>query len=164
VNAQPETHAAALAIHLRHTFAAPRESVFRAWTDPQVLKRWWCPPGWAPAEIEIDLRVGGAYRIGMRTLRSGPPVYVHGRFLEVNCPERLVYTWRWLNAFENMPETQVTVMFTDAASGGTQVVLKHENLPAIPVCLRHWNGWRAVWPRIEAALLDTAAICAGESK
>jgi hypothetical protein len=54
-----------------------------------------------------------------------------------------------------MPETQVTVMFTDAASGGTEVVLKHENLPAIPVCLRHWNGWRAAWPRIEAALLDT---------
>jgi uncharacterized protein YndB with AHSA1/START domain len=164
VNAQPETRAAALAIHVRHTFAAPRESVFRAWTDPELLKRWWCPPGWAPAEMEIDLRVGGAYRIGMRRLRRDPAVYVHGRFLEVNCPERLVYTWRWQNAFENMPETQVTVMFTDAAYGGTEVVLKHENLPAIPVCLRHWNGWRAAWPRIEAALLDISANCARESK
>jgi uncharacterized protein YndB with AHSA1/START domain len=158
VNAQPETRAAGLAIHVRHTFAARRDSVFRAWTDPQVLKRWWCPPGWAPAEMEIDLRVGGAYRIGMRRLRSDAAVYVRGRFLEVNCPERLVYTWRWQNAFENMPETQVTVMFTHAAAGGTEVVLKHENLPAIPVCLRHWNGWRAVWSRIEAALRDTSAI------
>ena len=91
----------------------------------------------------------------MRRLRGGAAVYVHGRFLEVSCPERLVYTWRWQNAFENMPETQVTVLFTAAASGGTEVMLKHENLPAIPVCLRHWNGWRAALPRIEAALVDT---------
>jgi uncharacterized protein YndB with AHSA1/START domain len=108
--------------------------------------------------MEIDLRVGGAYRIGMRRRPSDPGVYVYGRFLEVNCPERLVYTWQWQNAFENMPETQVTVLFADAA-GGTEVVLKHENLPAIPVCLRHWNGWRAAWPRIEAALLDKSATC-----
>ena len=105
MNAHSQTHAAALAIHVRHTFAAQRERVFRAWTDPQVLKRWWCPPGWAPGEMQIDLRVGGAYRIGMRRLRSDAAVYVNGRFLEVNRPERLVYTWRWQNAFENMPET-----------------------------------------------------------
>ena len=152
MSAQPQTEDAALAIHVRHTFAAPRESVFRAWTDPQVLKRWWCPPGWAPGEMAIDLRVGGAYRIGMRRLRSHSAVYVQGRFVEVDCPKRLVYTWRWQNAFEHMPETQVTVLFTEAASGGTEVVLKHENLPAIPVCLRHWNGWKAAWPRMEAAL------------
>ena len=55
-------------------------------------------------------------------------------------------------------------MFTDTAAGGTAVVLKHENLPAIPVCLRHWNGWRAAWPRIETALLDASAICVADSK
>jgi uncharacterized protein YndB with AHSA1/START domain len=132
--------------------------VFRAWTDPEVLRRWWCPPGWAPAEIEVDLRVGGAYCIGMRKRRSDPPVYVRGHFLEVDCPQRLVYTWRWHNAFEGMPETQVTVQFTDAPSGGTDVVLMHENLPEVPLCLRHWNGWKAAWPRIDATLVAIPAI------
>ena len=158
MTARPEVLPLALAVHLRHRFEAPRASVFRAWTDPEILRRWWCPAGWAPAGIEVDLRVGGAYRIGMQKPGSGPPVCVHGRFLEVDRPERLVYTWRWQNAFEDMPETRVTVLFTDAPEGGgTDVVLTHENLPEIPVCLKHWNAWKAAWPRIDAALLDTAA-------
>jgi uncharacterized protein YndB with AHSA1/START domain len=156
VTPAPEILPRALAIRLRHRFDAPRGSVFRAWTDPDVLRRWWCPPGWAPAEIEVDLRVGGEYRIGMRGPQSGPPVYVHGRFLEVECPGRLVYTWRWQNAFAGMPVTRVTVLFTDAAGGGTEVVLTHEDLPGAPVCLRHWNGWRAAWPRLDASVLESS--------
>ena len=150
----PQMLPTALAIRLRHRFDASRERVFRAWTDPEILRRWWCPAGWAPGEIEIDLRVGGKYRIGMGKLGGGPPVCVRGDFLEVECPARLVYTWRWQNAFEDMPETLVTVLFTDAPTGGTDVVLTHENLPEIPVCLRHWNGWRDAWPRIDAALVE----------
>jgi uncharacterized protein YndB with AHSA1/START domain len=137
--------------------------VFRAWTDPEVLRRWWCPPGWAPVEIEVDLRVGGAYRIGMCKAPSDRAVYVHGHFLEVDCPHRLVYTWRWRNAFEDMRETRVTVLFTEAPGGGTDLVLVHENLPEVPVCLRHWNGWKAAFPRIDAALVALPAIAPHEA-
>jgi glutathione S-transferase len=161
VTARPEVLPTALAVHLRHSFDAPRGSVFRAWTDPEVLRRWWCPPGWAPAEIEVDLRVGGTYRIGMRQLRSDRPVYVRGAFLEVDCPQRLVYTWHWQNAFEGMSETRVTVLFTDTPTDGTDVVLTHENLPEVPLCLRHCNGWKAAWPRIDAALVAVPAVALG---
>ena len=158
MTARPEILPTALAVHLRHRFEAPRGRVFQAWTDPQVLRRWWCPPGWSPAKVEIDLRVGGDYRIGMRNHAGDLPVYVHGHFIEVLCPQRLVYTWRWQNAFEGMPETRVTVLFTDAPRGGTDVVLMHERLPAVPVCLRHWNGWKAAWPRIDAAVRDDLLV------
>jgi uncharacterized protein YndB with AHSA1/START domain len=140
-----------IAFRLRRRFTAPRENVFRAWTDPEVLKRWWCPNGWLPAEIEVDLRVGGTYRIGMRRAESGRPIYVHGRFLDVQTPERLVYTWRWENAFVQMPPTRVTVQFVESA-GTTEVVLIHENLPEIAVCLRHRSGWMAAWERLEQSL------------
>jgi uncharacterized protein YndB with AHSA1/START domain len=84
--------------------------VFRAWTQPVALREWWCPPGWVAGEIDIDLRVGGAYRIGMsRTGTAGAGVSVSGHFLEVRPPERLVYTWRWEGAFAEMPETLVTL-------------------------------------------------------
>lgn len=140
-------------IRLRQRFNAPRDRVFRAWTDPDVLKRWWCPNGWIPAEIEVDLRVGGVYRMGMQRLAGGAPVYVDGVFLDVRVPERLVYTWRWKNAFEGMPETCVTIQFFERG-GATEVLLAHENLPEIPICLRHRSGWIAAWERIHSALED----------
>jgi uncharacterized protein YndB with AHSA1/START domain len=142
-----------ITIHVRRRFPVPREKVFRAWTDADVLKRWWCPQGWAPAEIEINARAGGTYRIGMRRSEPGPPIYVYGRFLEVHPPERLVYTWQWENAFEQMPQTRVTVQFIENGTT-TEIVLTHENLPEISVCLRHRAGWIAAWERIERSLLN----------
>jgi len=142
----------AIAFRLRRRFDARREDVFRAWTDPDVLKQWWCPPGWTPAEFEVDLRSGGAYRLGMQQVKSSGLVTVWGHFLEVRRPELLVYTWHWQNAFEHMPETRVTVEFIDQ-DGTTEVVLMHENLPEIGVCLRHRAGWLAAWERMEVALL-----------
>jgi uncharacterized protein YndB with AHSA1/START domain len=143
-----------IAIRLRRHFSAGRERVFRAWTDAELLKQWWCPNGWRPVEIKIDLRPGGMYRIGMRRVGGGVPVFVTGVFLEVCLPEKLVYTWRWENAFPNMPETRVTVEFLERESG-TEVVLIHENLPEIPICLRHREGWLAAWDRIEKSLSYT---------
>ena len=149
----PLAQRAGIAINLRRRFPVPREKVFRAWTDADVLKRWWCPQGWVPAEIEIDARAGGAYRIGMRGPEPSPPIYVYGRFLEIQPPERLVYTWQWENAFERMSQTRVTVQFIENGAA-TDVVLTHENLPEIPVCLRHRTGWIAAWERIERSLLS----------
>jgi uncharacterized protein YndB with AHSA1/START domain len=140
-----------ISIRLHQRFKAGRDQVFRAWTDPAVLQRWWCPSGWIPAEIEMDVRVGGGYRIGMQRLQGGKPVYIRGHFLDVHVPERLVYTWKWINAFDDMPETCVTVEFFER-NGVTELVLSHENLPEISICLRHWRGWNAAWKRIHAII------------
>src|SRR5438874_446116 len=127
---------AGIAFRLRRRFEKPRQAVFRAWTSPEVIRRWWCPPGWVPDDIEIDLRAGGAYCIGMHREHGGPTVRVHGFFIEVNSPEKLSYTWRWENAFEQMPETRVTVEFVES-DAGTEILLTHEHLPEVGVCLRH---------------------------
>ena len=137
-----------IAFRLQRRFDRARERVFRAWTDPAVLKHWWCPQGWVPAEIEMDLRVGGPYRIGMRRRSGGAPVYVCGSFLEVKSPEKLSYTWQWENAFELMPQTNVTVQFISEGAT-TLVLLTHEHLPEIAVCLQHRAGWIAAWHRLE---------------
>jgi uncharacterized protein YndB with AHSA1/START domain len=142
----------AIAVRLRRSFAAPREKVFRAWTDPEALRSWWCPPGWIPAEIEINLRTGGEYRIGMRNRENGSLVSVCGRFLEVHRPERLLYTWHWENAFHGIPEMRVSVEFAESGSQ-TEITLIHENLPEVGVCLRHRAGWIAAWDRMEQSCL-----------
>ena len=105
------TRAGKITLRLTRQFSAPRERVFAAWTTPEALKRWWCPPGWVPERIEVDLRTGGTYSLGMRESKGRSVVSIQGRFLEVRAPKRLVYTWRWNGAFEGMPETQVTVEF-----------------------------------------------------
>jgi len=141
----------ALAIRLQRRFRSPREKVFRAWTRPEALKRWWCPNGWTPAEVQVDLRVGGTFRIGMRRLSGGAPVYVHGRFLEVTPPKRLIYTWRWDGAFERMPETRVTVEFLKIGRE-TDLVLTHENFSDIVLRHQHRTGWIAACDRMERIL------------
>jgi len=96
----------------------------------------------------MDLRVNGSFRIGMCRLTGGMPVYVRGVFQEVRPPARLVYTWHWENAFEQMPETRVIVEFKELGFA-TELLLTHENLPEIPNCLQHRSGWLAALDRFE---------------
>ena len=128
------------AFRLTRRFEASREKVFAAWTKPEVLKEWWCPPGWVSTDIELDVRPGGTFRVGMRRLTGGMPVCVHGVFQEVRVPDKLTFTWRWENAFEGMPETRVIVEFKDVGRA-TELSLTHEMLPEIPICLQHRTGW-----------------------
>ena len=139
------------AFRLQRRFAASREKVFRAWTDPEALRQWWCPEGWITAEVEVDMRVGGSYRIGMRRRMGGAPVYVRGAFLEVKSPEKVTYTWQWENAFEQMPQTRVTVQFI-AEGSATVLLLTHEQLPEIAICLQHRSGWIVAMDRLAAVL------------
>lgn len=153
---QVETGAAAVSsagilFRVERRFAKPREAVFRAWTDPDALVQWWCPAGWAPAEFEVDLRPGGQYRMGMRRDAGGAAVYVCGTFLAVDRPERVTYTWRWENAFERMPPTQVTVQFI-ADGAATILILTHGRIPDAAVCLQHRSGWLAALERLSRVL------------
>jgi uncharacterized protein YndB with AHSA1/START domain len=78
-------------IAMARVFDAPRAMVFDAWTKPELLKRWWGPPGWTLPVCEIDLCVGGAWRQVMRGA-NGKEMVLHGVYREVVRPQRLVYT------------------------------------------------------------------------
>ena len=89
-------------------FAAPRERVFKAWTDPNQLSRWFGPSDEYTAKAEIDLRVGGAYRLEMH--HSGGNVHtVVGTYREIIPPEKLSFTWQWEGS--PAPDTLVTIDF-----------------------------------------------------
>jgi len=145
------TRARTIALRLTRHFDAPREQVFAAWTSPEALKRWWCPPGWIPERIEVDLRRDGAYVFAMRKSGTKTTVSIEGRFLVVEPPQRLVYSWNWNGAFEGMPETFVTVDF-QATGTGTDVVVTHENFTDVQLWHRHRSGWIDACDRMERAL------------
>ena len=144
------------AFEIRRRFRSPRETVFRAWTQPEALRRWWFPSGWVPEAVELDLRVGGAYCVGMRRDAMGSRVSVRGHFLEVRPPERLKFTWRWDGAFEQMPETVVTIEFLEFA-GGTELVLRHENFVDPELGRQHRSGWIAACDRLDQAVISSSA-------
>lgn len=106
-------------------FAAPVQAVFRAWTTPELLKRWWAPKSFGVAFVscEADVRTGGAYRFVMSHPGSDQPMAFFGRYTEVTPPSRLV----WTN--EESPEGPVTTVTFADHGGGTRVVM-HELHPS----------------------------------
>jgi uncharacterized protein YndB with AHSA1/START domain len=129
---QPE-----LALVVRRTIAAPVERVFAAWTEPEQLRRWWGPKGVACSSAEVELRVGGRYRLGNR-MPDGSTLYIVGEFERIERPRELVYSWRH-EGDESAP-MRVTVRF-ETIDRATEVIVVHERLRDIASRDRHAAGW-----------------------
>ena len=100
-------------------FDAPKHLVFRAWTEPDLIRRWWHANRGEISSIEVDLRVGGAWRYAM-TAKNGYEFFFHGEYQEVVPDERLVST----EIFSGAPEAAAlnTTTFTEK-DGRTYVEL-----------------------------------------
>jgi uncharacterized protein YndB with AHSA1/START domain len=96
-----------LTLHLERVLPAPRSLVFRAHAAPDLLAKWWGPAGFSAPSVELDVRVGGGYRIAMQP-PDGPLFYLSGEFLEVDPATRLAYTFRWEDPDPDDRETVVT--------------------------------------------------------
>jgi uncharacterized protein YndB with AHSA1/START domain len=141
---------APLELIMNRTFNAPRERVFRAWTEAGELNRWFKPDPEAKVTASVDLRVGGAYRIDM--VQGDRNYGAFGTYREIRPPERLVFTWTALNCGDTTAEdTLVTVEFFDA-DGKTQVTLTHQHFPTSEVRDRHNSGWNACFERLKTIL------------
>lgn len=138
------------ALRLHHRFEAPREKVFAAWTNPEALKRWWCPPGWVPLAIEVHLEEGGRYSFSMQRIGGTEVVTARGSFITVRIPSQLVYTWIWDGAFPDMPVTYVTIDFREV-DGATELHLRQDDL-SLRVCAKHLSGWLAAFRRLDAVI------------
>ena len=82
---------------ITRVFDAPRALVFKAWTEPDRLVRWWGPQGFTTPFCTMDLRPGGAVRFCMRS-PEGTDHWLQGVYREIVAPERLVCTWAWEDA------------------------------------------------------------------
>jgi uncharacterized protein YndB with AHSA1/START domain len=128
-----------LALHMKRVLPAPPRVVFQACTEPHELARWWGPRGFTASSIDLDLRVGGSYRIAMQ-----PPdvelFYLSGEFLEVDPPARLAYTFRWEDPDPDDRETVVTLSFRDLGDG-TELDFKQGEFATEGRRALHEQGW-----------------------
>lgn len=131
-------------LRVERTFDARAEDVFDAWTNPEVLRRWWlADPSWRTPVAEVDLRVGGAYRLAMEDPAAGSMHTVTGEYREVRRPVRLVYSWCWEEGGGQTGHVStVTVEFREHA-GRTTVIVEHSELATPESSERHRHGWEA---------------------
>ena len=139
-------------LQMTRVIGAPVERVFEAWTRPEHMRRWACPEDAKITDLQVDLRVEGAYRLQMTGV-DGSTHTAYGVYREVEAPHRLVYTWDWEEEEHRMGETVVTVEFRSLGEG-TEVALTHEGFPAKEATEGHNLGWTSCLSQFEALFVS----------
>ena len=137
---------------ITRVFDAPRELVWRAWTEPEQVMRWWGPKGYTSPACEIDLRVGGRYLWCMRS-PEGQDLWSTGVYREIVPLERIVCTNSFADENGNvvpashygitadLPLELLTTVTFEELDGKTKLTLKH----SIPVPVAEQVGAREGW-------------------
>lgn len=108
---------------------APRDKLYRAWTEPELLKRWFAPAPYTTPHAELDVRPGGASLIVMRA-PDGPEMPMRGIYLEVVANARLVSTDAYTSAWEPSEKPFLTIILTfEDEAGKTRYTAR----------VRHWT-------------------------
>src|SRR5262245_54810827 len=134
---------------------APRARVWSAMTDPKEIARWFGPRGSRCVRSEVDLRVGGRYRLECVT-GEGNSFALEGEYREIRAPERLVYSWIWQQGGMAGFETVVTLEFAALGPAETELRVRHELFPDTTWRNRHGHGWGGGLDRLDARLWQEA--------
>ena len=144
-------------------FDAPRELVFKAWTEPERAMKWWGPKDFTAPICKIDLRVGGKYHFCMRS-PDGKDFWSTGVYKEIKFPEKLVCTDSFADEHGNVVpashygmmndfplEMLVTVTFEDM-NGKTKMTLVHAGMPAGDMGEMASMGWNQSLDKLAESL------------
>ena len=144
---------AAAEVRISRSYSVAPEKVWRAWTDPQALSQWFGPGNPLVTTAEVDLRVGGRYRIVFKGA-SGDMNEVSGVYQEVVPNSRLVFTW----AFKGTPErvSRVSIELKPQAAGGTELRFVHDRFHDEEARVGHDSGWQRGFANLDAMLARTA--------
>ena len=125
---------------------APRRLVFKAWTQPEQVARWWGPKGFTTTFCDMDIRPGGKFRFCMRS-PTGTDHWKRGVYREVVAPERIIFTFAWEDAAGNPGhELLTTVTFANQGSK-TKLTLHQAVFETVEGCDDHRSGWTSCLER-----------------
>ena len=142
-------------VRVSRVFSAPRETVFRAWSSADHVKRWFCPNGYSVPEARVEARVGGAFEVCMRSA-EGVDHWTRGAFTEVAAPERLTIDHYVVDPCGGGPLFSVVtrVKFSVASGGTLMEVVQTYSFPATAQAEQMLKGapegWRQTLDKLEA--------------
>jgi uncharacterized protein YndB with AHSA1/START domain len=140
----PATQPNERTVVITRVFDAPRELVWKAWTDPKHMAQWWGPRGFTNPVCELDVRPGGALRIVMRA-PDGTEYPMKGVFCEILEPARLVFTAVAEDENGN-PSLEVLTAVTFAEQDGKTKLTVHARAVGLAVAAgRMLEGMQAGW-------------------
>jgi uncharacterized protein YndB with AHSA1/START domain len=144
-------------VRLQRTIPAPPDRVYRAWLEPDLMRRWFAPAGLEVTRAEVDERVGGHYRVWQASA-DGDVGGFECELLELVPGERIVLRWRFVGpdrldgpAYDSL----LTVTLREAPGGETELTLVHERLEALqlerPDVADHvQRGWEMALDKLAA--------------
>jgi uncharacterized protein YndB with AHSA1/START domain len=153
--------AATLSLHLERHFPASVAEVFAANTDQELLAQWWGPKGFSVLAVELDVEVGGHYRITMQP-PEGDPFFLSGEYQAVDECSRLAYTFRWDPPDPDDRETVVVLSFR-GRGGSTALVVDQGDFATEARKGLHVQGWTESIDRLEALLASKGRADSGSA-
>jgi uncharacterized protein YndB with AHSA1/START domain len=139
---------------LERTLAATPAQLWRCWTDPTLLRQWFCPKPWGVSEAVLDVRSGGSSYVLMQG-PNGEVVPNHGVYLEVIPEQRLVFTDAYVRAWEPAAEPFFTGVITFTPQGSSTLYRAEARHWNAETCARHeamsfHQGWGAATDQLDA--------------
>lgn len=158
-----ETKDSIKGLMIKRVFDAPVDLVFRAFTVPEMMMKWWGPKDFTSPKCEIDLRVGGKYFFSMHS-PDGKDYYSTGIVQELIVNQKIVYTDSFADEKGNVisgseyglgddwPESLLVTLTFETVGDKTQLTLIHEGLPEGEIREMTSAGWNESLDKLEAAL------------
>jgi len=140
---------------LTRVIDAPRRLVFKAWTEAEHAANWWGPKGFTSLGFQMDVRVGGRFRCGMRS-PQGTDHWKVGVYREIVEPERIVFTFAWENATGKPGNELLTTVTFDEDGTKTRLTLRQTQFTTREWRDDHQQGWTSTLQRLAEYLTATA--------
>ena len=140
-----------LSLEIKRHIKAPRDRVYAAWTDPAQLKQWFGPENVQTDELVTEARAGGKFRWDL-TNSEGEKMTCLGEYRELEPNKKIVFTWQWDDDEDWENHTSVVTVELSDADGGTELRLRHEQLPNEQSRDGHTGGWNSALNKLEAYL------------
>jgi uncharacterized protein YndB with AHSA1/START domain len=145
---------------IERTLKAAPERIFDAFTDPEQLTKWWWPNGFSCPAAEVDLRVGGSYKISMEWPDFIPASgqfshYLGGEYFEIDRPHRLVMSGRAINDTQGELFATLIELTLEACEGGTALTMRQsyfEPMPPAEAMGGAEQGWSEQLDKLERLL------------
>ena len=136
-------------VRVRRVLPAPPDVVYDEWLDPVGMAEWMCPRPARAVKILLEPSVGGTLRIDIED--GGSSLYVSGRYVELDRPRRLRFTWSCSDWADPTAQSVVTVTLEGHGTDETMMTIEHELLP-LERLDDHGNGWTAIAAQLGDAL------------